>query len=436
MQIPEVLFLRPTPATSAGQLSPTDEPSATPIPGPTRLSVRDVLANLRPAQANAGDVRLIDTHPHRAPLSPTTEPREQTIRSKPESFGSAPVMTTNTTHSVDMPASAPRSATTAAAAQTPWPTLIQRLATENASAWSALLARIPATSVVGCLGLHPGCGTTTVSAALALCRSEAASRREKNSLGGRRRHDAHSGRTNPANRHQPPAWHSLDPHSLDSQGLDSQGLDSQGQEPMAAVRPPQGSRWRVDPGHDVAAPQFLIDANIDRPALASLLDIDADGSWPEWTTSVIAAREQTAVAAATANLPGTPHLKIWPLTCALVPTADAEPLNSPQQSTRDSIRYYLPPQAAGPILQCLTRLIEDLQRHGSGIVLDLGQLPLWQRLMWLPVLGKIIQHLILVVPQQPNHRDVSRAYWQLQDHGLTSCILVENNRPTHSRNNR
>jgi hypothetical protein len=179
----------------------------------------------------------------------------------------------------------------------------------------------------------------------------------------------------------------------------------------------------------LATPQFLIDANVDRPALATLLEIEADGTWPEWTTSVIAAQEQTAFATATANLPGTPHLKIWPLTCALVPSPDAISQSETPDRETDSIRYYLPTQAAGPILQCLTRLINDLQRQGSGIVLDLGHLPLWQRLMWLPVLGKIIDHLVLVVPQQPNHRDVSRAYWQLQDHGLTSCMLVENNRP-------
>ncbi len=372
MQIPEVLFLRPATATPDWEVSMADAP---PEParatGRARKSVREVIAHLRPDAAQRGDVK-------RAPAPPNFAGR-------------------------------------------PWPTLIQRLATENASAWSALLARIPANSVVGCLGLHPGCGTTTVSAALALCRSENAARPERDSLDGRHRHSEFAAAARPNTREtdrrpQPVSWLENLPQSPD--------------DPSSSTPSPR-TRWRVDPGHALATPQFLIDANVDRPALATLLEIEADGSWPDWTTRVNAAMEQTAFATAAANLPGTPLLKIWPLTCALVPSPDAGyPSATPGRET-DSIRYYLPTQAAGPILQCLTRLIDDLQRQGSGVVLDLGHLPLWQRLMWLPVLGKIIQHLVLVVPQQPNHRDVSRAYWQLHDHDLTSCILVENNRPTH-----
>lgn len=372
VQIPEVLFLRPATATPDWETSLADAPpEPAPAIGRAKKSVREVIAHLRPEAAPRGDVK-------REPGPPNLVDR-------------------------------------------PWPDLIQRLATENASAWSALLARIPANSVVGCLGLHPGCGTTTVSAALALSRSEDAARRERNSLGGRHVHSDSAaigplGTRDTDRRPQPVSW--------------LENLTQSPAEPTSSNPSPR-TRWRVDPGHALATPQFLVDANIDRPALATLLEIEADGSWPEWTTSVIAAQQQTTVATAAANLPGTPHLKIWPLTCALVPASDADyPSATPGRET-DSIRYYLPPQAAGPILQCLTRLIDDLQRQGSGVVLDLGHLPLWQRLMWLPVLGKIIQHLILVVPQKPSHRDVSRAYWQLQDHGLTSCILVENNRPIY-----
>lgn len=372
VQIPEVLFLRPTTATPAWEASlaaaPPEPARAT---GRATQSVREVIANLRPESTQFGDVR-------REPAPPNFAAR-------------------------------------------PWPALIQRLATENASAWSALLARIPANSVVGCLGLHPGCGTTTVAAALALCRSEDAARRERNSIRGRHLHRDSAasgplGTRDTDRRPQPVSW--------------LENLTQSPAEPTSSNPSPR-TRWRVDPGHSLATPQFLIDANIDRPALAEVLEIEADGSWPEWTTSVIAAQEPTTVATAAANLPGTPHLKIWPLTCALVPSPDAGyPSATPGRAT-DSIRYYLPTQAVGPILQCLTRLIDDLQRQGSGVVLDLGHLPLWQRLMWLPVLGKIIQHLVLVVPQPPNHRDVSLAYWQLQDHGLTSCMLVENNRSPH-----
>lgn len=405
MQVPEVLFLRPT-VDSTAAASAADSMLEQHDAGPPRRSVRDVVTNLRPAGPQPADIKI-----------------EPTARSLNRGFTMtvatvAPCVTTN---SADEPflESPPVAAETRSPRVTrSWPPLIERLAVENPSAWSAVLARIPANAVVGCLGLQANCGTTTVAATLALCRSEAAAGRDVARRGWR--HRPHEPSLNPGNRRtatQDVSWPASG-NSVQSAAAADQAPDPQ-------------TRWRVDPPHSLSAPQFLIDANIDRPALATRLEIEADGTWPEWTTHAVAPNHPTTLAAAATDLPATGDLKIWPLRCALVPSQPDNYSAATTDALPDSIRYYLPPQAAGPILHCLTNLISQLHGQGCGVVLDLGHLPLWQRLMWLPTLSKIVQHLVLVVPANPDAREVSRAYWQLQDYGLTSCQLIENQRPSH-----
>lgn len=402
VQVPEVLFLRPT-------IDPAEPACTATLPNVAspRRSVRDVVANLRPS------------HPTSADITIQTTARE--LRPQPAAGqGAAPIQRTPSLTDEPLVAAATTSATQPNRVTRPWPQLIERLASENQVAWSALLARIPANAVVGCLGLHPHVGTTTVAATMALCRSEFAVGRDALRSSGR--HRPHDPALHPATRRTVSQERHVAFSSTTAQ-------PEQACEPATDPR----MRWRVDPPHSLNSPQFLIDANIDRPALATRLEIEADGTWPEWTTHAIAPTQSTEFSAAELDLPGTPDLKIWPLSCALVPTTQDSRRPSAASTPTDSIRYYLPPQAAGPILQCLTNLITELQRQGSGVVLDLGHLPLWQRLMWLPTLGKLVQHLILVVPANPDPRDVSRAYWQLQDYGLTSCQLIENQRPDHPR---
>lgn len=172
---------------------------------------------------------------------------------------------------------------------------------------------------------------------------------------------------------------------------------------------------------------ILIDANLAKPVLASFVNSSQANSWQEWTTISIDGLLRHSNPIANLQLPGENGLRLWPLSCGIsaagspVATADVS-----FASESAAVRYFLPVQAAGPIAQTLGRVVDRLAGLGNIVLADLGHLDHWRRLQHLATVAKSFDQIILIVPATHDRRQVSKAIWELQDLGQSSCLMIEN----------
>lgn len=172
---------------------------------------------------------------------------------------------------------------------------------------------------------------------------------------------------------------------------------------------------------------ILIDANLAKPMIASFINSSQATSWQEWTTISIDGLIRNPNPIASLQLPGENGLRLWPLACGIY--AAGAPITTPDvtfKSESATVRYYLPVQAAGPVAQTLGRVVDHLAGLGSIVMADLGHLEHWRRLQHLTTVAKSFDQIILVLPASADRRQVSKAIWELQDVGQSSCLMIEN----------
>ncbi|MBL8889426.1 MAG: hypothetical protein JNL67_05575 [Planctomycetaceae bacterium] len=172
---------------------------------------------------------------------------------------------------------------------------------------------------------------------------------------------------------------------------------------------------------------ILIDANLARPAISTFVETSRATAWQEWTTISSESLRNAANPCDQLKLPGGNGMRVWPISCGIC--AEAAPLKAAgigAERDSDTVRYFLPVQAAGPIAQTLSRVVDQLAASGNMVIADLGHLDHWRQLQHLATIAKAFDQIMLIVPEAPDRRQVSKAIWELQDLGQTSCLLIEN----------
>lgn len=178
----------------------------------------------------------------------------------------------------------------------------------------------------------------------------------------------------------------------------------------------------------VPHPLILLDGNLANPELGSALSLSQSDRWQEWTTSTANVEQQDRDPIVAAQLPGNDQIRIWPLSCGISDASGPGQHCTSSQSRPDSVRYYLPTQALGPITQTLGRVVSRLTTSGHRVFVDLGHIEFWRQLNYVSQIARMFDRIILVLPAKPDRRCVSKSYWDLRDAGQGSFLFVENPR--------
>lgn len=369
LPVPEVLFLRPNPAVGTSNSNSKPSLAVDVVSQPSTASrsvrsVREIMGELRHEGqlANESEVRrILQTDAERSLAIDqhlTDSPRPHFRNSSPPIVESPSDLVQFLVEETVSPRAERSTSESGRSAPIVWPQIVANLVAQNPAQWSAVQAKLAETSRVGILGLERGCGTTTLSSALACSYSQ-----------------------------------------------------------------------RVELNHTSSLrPLVLIDGNLSRPALAEMLRLANHGSLTEWTTAVSEATLKGNVAL-DSGLPGNDLVRFWPLSCGIIHSFGNEPESTETSECLDSVRYYLPPQAVGPITQALGRVVSQLASNGNKVVVDLGPIEFWRSLKHLNSIAKMFDQMIVVVPPSPNRRQISQLYWELRDAGQSSCLLLENSVP-------
>lgn len=176
----------------------------------------------------------------------------------------------------------------------------------------------------------------------------------------------------------------------------------------------------------IPRPLILLDGNLANPGLGSALSLSQSDRWQEWTTSTANVEQHDRDPITEAQLPGNDQIRIWPLSCGISDVSRPGQHGTSNQSRPDSVRYYLPTQALGPITQTLGRVVSRLTTSGHRVFVDLGHIEFWRQLNYVSQIARMFDRIILVLPAMPDRRCVSKLYWDLRDGGQDSFLLVEN----------
>ncbi|MDP1563632.1 MAG: hypothetical protein Q8M16_19810 [Pirellulaceae bacterium] len=176
----------------------------------------------------------------------------------------------------------------------------------------------------------------------------------------------------------------------------------------------------------IHGPLNLLDGNLANPGLGSALSLSPSDRWQEWTTSTENDEKHHRDPIVEAQLPGNDQIRIWPLSCGISDATLTAQNPYSDHSRPDSVRYYLPTQALGPITQTLGRVVNRLTTSGHRVFVDLGHMEFWRRLNYVSQVTRMFDRIILVHAAKPDRRCVSKSYWDLRDGGQDSFLLVEN----------
>ncbi len=174
--------------------------------------------------------------------------------------------------------------------------------------------------------------------------------------------------------------------------------------------------WADSPSlgnHSQVEAFYLIDGNLRNPSVSQTLQTTDRWPWTDWKPGMVP------------SLPTDRRLSVWSLTCAIFdPNFDTKAERG--KDAPNSISYYLPQAASGPVVSRLFQLLDHVGRGSSGTIVDLGDCHFWTRLGFLEKLATAVDTMVLVVPCPLDQREVSLAFWNLQQAGMKSCVVLEN----------
>jgi hypothetical protein len=164
---------------------------------------------------------------------------------------------------------------------------------------------------------------------------------------------------------------------------------------------------------------LLVDANFANPMIAPWFQLPTDSAWNEGSHSPLDSSSGK-------TLPGPAGLQILPLTCGIRHPRQPPPSATDPDEIQNSIRYYLPENAAGPMVRKLQDVLQTQRSIHQHVVADLGTLGFWANTGLLPTLATSCQQILFVVPKNFDNRIASQQYWQLQDAGCQAIAMLEN----------